>query len=306
MKFDFGEVLGRMWKIGWNHKVLWLWQILPGLFAGVLMPFMFIANPAFAMFLPEPWNRYANETWVMAAFVALSFIIMIPIMFVGIVAQLTTTYGAVKVEKGAEKLAFRELFSESLPYFWRVLGLYAIFGGTWMLIWFAFMAITAFSSIFTFGLASLCVMPLFLLAIQILILGYSVLELAQVAIIADNMGTMEAISHGWKLFRANWLSVILLMVILYFALTMLSSIFVFPMMFPMMLFPLGMESQGNFNNLMLVFLFVFFPIMILFMYAVQGILMAFFQSAWAVAYMRLSHNVNLPIVLEEKPQEAGS
>ena len=138
-----------------------------------------------------------------------------------------------------------------------------------------------------------------------MIVGYSVLELAQAAIVADDMGTMDAISHGWKLFRANWLGVILLMVILYFALTMLSSVFMFPMMFPMMLFPMAMESQGNFNNLMLVFFFVFFPIMFVVMYVVQGILMAFFQSAWAVAYMRLSRNANTPIVLEEKPQEAG-
>jgi hypothetical protein len=306
MKFDFGEVLGRMWKIGWNHKVLWLWQMLPGLFAGLLMPLMFVANPAFTMLMPEPWNQYANEPWVMVAFVSLTLILMLPVMFVGVVAQLTTTYGAVKVEKGAEKLAFRGLFSESLPYFWRVLGLYAIFGGAWILIWFAFMAVTALVSIVTFGLAMLCLMPFFLLLMPIIIVGYSVLELAQAAIIADDMGTLESISHGWKLFRANWIGVIVLMVILYFAMTMLSSVFAFPMMFPMMLFPLGMESQGNFNNLMLVFFFVFFPIMILFIYAVQGILMAFFQSAWAVAYMRLSHNANTPIVLEEKPQGVGS
>jgi hypothetical protein len=56
---------------------------------------------------------------------------------------------------------------------------------------------------------------------------------------------------------------------------------------------------------MLVFFFVFFPIMFLIMYVVQGILMAFFQSAWAVAYMRMSHNANTPIVVEEKPIEAG-
>ena len=305
MNLDIGEVLGRMWKIGWNHKVLWLWQMLPALFAGLLMPFMFVANPAFAMFLPEQWNHYANETWVAVAFVALTFILMLPIMFVGIIAQLTTTYGAVKVEKGAEKLAFRELFRESLPYFWRVLGLYAIFGGAWMLIWFGFTAFFMFSTIFTFGLGFICIIPLFLLLIPVLIVGYSVLELAQAAIIADDMGTLESISRGWKLFRLNWLGVILLMVILYFAMTLLSSIFAFPMMFPMMLFPLGMESHGKFNDLILVFFFVFFPIMMFFMYAIQGILMAFFQTAWVVIYMRLNHNANTPIILKEKPAEAG-
>lgn len=302
MKLDFGEVLTRMWKIGWNHKVLWLWQMLPGLFSLVLMPLMFIVNPAFAMFLPEPFDRFANETWVMVAFVVLMFVFTIPIMFVSVVAQLTTTYGAVKVEKGAEKLTFRGLFNESLPYFWRVLGLYAIFGGAWMVIWFGFTVVTSVASIITFGLSMLCMMPMFILFIPFLIVGYSVLELAQAAIVADNMGTLDAISHGWKLFRINWLGVVLLMIILYFALTMVSSVFIFPMMLPMMLLPLGMDTQGDFNTPMLIFFVVLFPIIFLVMYVVQGILMAFFQSAWAVAYLRMNQNdSNAPIALEEKP-----
>ena len=305
MKLDFGEVLGRMWKIGWNHKVLWLWQMLPGLFSIVLFPFMFVLNPGFAMYLPKPWNQYANEEWVAVAFVVVTFISIIPIMFVGIVAQLTTTYGAVKVDNGAEKLAFMGLFRESLPYFWRVLGLYAIFGGAWMVLWLGFMAFFMLSSLLTFGLAFICIVPLFILLIPVLLVGYSVLELAQAAIVADDMGTLNAISHGWKLFRANWLGVVLLMVILYFALSTLSSVFVFPMMFPMMLFPLGLDSEGEFNNLMLVFFVVIFPLMFAFMYIVQGILMAFFQAAWAAAYIRLNRSANTPIILEDKSREAG-
>jgi len=305
MKFDFGEVLRWMWKIGWNHKVLWLWQMLPGLFSVLLLPFSFLGNPMLARSLPAPLNQIANETWFTVLFVALSLIMMILIMFISVIAQLATTYGALKVEKGAEKLVFREMFSESLPYFWRVFGLYFIFGGAWMLLIIAFMAVNMFGSMLTMGLASLCFMPFFLLLFPIAIAGYSVLELAQAAIVADDMGTLDSISHSWKLFRANWLGVILLMVILYFALYMLIGVVVFPMMFPMMLLPMGMDSQGNFNNIMTVFSFVFFPLMFVLMISVQGILMTFFQAAWAVAYMRLSRNANTPIVLEEKPQEAG-
>ncbi len=305
MKLDFGEVLGRMWKIGWNHKVLWLWQMLPGLFSIVVMPFMFVLNPAFIMVLPEPWNQYANEEWVALAFVIAMFIFMIPMMLVSVVAQITTTHGAVTVDRGAEKLAFMELFRESLPYFWRVLGLYTIFGGAWMVLWLGFMGFFMLGSMLTFGLASICVMPFFLLLIPVLLMGYSVLQLAQAAIIADDMGTLQAIAHSWKLFRANWLGVVLLMVILYFALSTLSSVFVFPMMFPMMLFPLGLDSQGNFNNLILIFFLILFPLMFALMYIVQGILMAFFQAAWAVTFIRLSHAANTPIALDEKSQETG-
>ena len=300
MKFDLGEVLTRMWKIGWNHKVLWLWQMLPGLFSIVLMPFIFVTNPAFVTLLPEPYAQTLSQPWVLLVFVGLMFIFMIPMILVGVMSQLTSTYGALKVEKGGETFTFRELFTESLPYFWRVLGLYAIFGGAWMVIWFAFMAVVMLASIVTFGLATLCMMPMFLLFIPFIVVGYSVLELAQAAIVADNMRTIEAISHGWKLFRANVLGVVLLMVILYFALATLTSIFVFPMMFPMMLLPLGMNASGDFNKFMLVFFFVLYPIISAVMYVVQGILMAFFQSAWAVAYLRINAAYSkAPVLVEE-------
>jgi hypothetical protein len=305
MKFDFGEVLGRMWKIGWNHKVLWLWQMLPALFSILILPFSFLGNPMLIRLLPEPWNQFANETWITVVFAAIFFVLLILVMFAGVIAQLATTYGALKVEKGAEKISFRELFSESLPFFWRVLGLYFIFGGSWTLLILAFMAVNILGSVVTMGLASICFMPFFFLMFPIALVGYSVMELAQAAIIADNLGTMDAISHGWRLFRANWLGVVLLMVVLYFALSMLSSVFIFPMMLPMMLLPMGMDSQGSFNNFMPVFLIIFFPLIFVFMISIQGILMAFFQSAWAVAYMRLSNNANTPIVLEASPQTAG-
>jgi hypothetical protein len=247
------------------------------------------------MFLPEPWSQYANEPWVIGILISMTFLLMIPIMFVSVLAQSATTYGALKVEKGAAKLPFQELFNESLPYFWRVLGLYFTFVGAWTLLIFSFMALETIGSMITFGLASLCFMPFFLLLFPIALIGYSVLELAQAAIIEDNMRTMDAIAQGWKLFRGNVLNVVLLMVILYFALSILSSMIIFPLMFPMMLvMPLGIESTGNFDKIMPVFLLVLFPLMFVVMSVVQAILMAFFQTAWAVAYLRLKTDAPLP------------
>lgn len=288
MKFDLGDVLTRMVKIGWKHKVMWLWQMLPGLLMIVFMPVMFLANPGFMMFLPEPYSQYANEPWVILVFMGLMFVLVIPSVFLGIIAQLTTTYGAVKVEKGAEKLGFKELFQESLTYFWRVFGLYAIFGGAWMIIWFGIMSIMMAGTMLTMGLATICIFPMFLLAIPVIVVGYSVLELAQAAIVADDMKTLDAIKHGWELFRANVLGVVVFTVILYFGMTIISSVLIMPMsMFPMLFMPFMMSSQGEFNTLMMVAFAGFFSLMTLVMYAVQGILMAFFQSAWAVLYLRL-------------------
>jgi hypothetical protein len=287
MKFDLGDVLARMWKIGWNHKVLWLWQFLPGLLAFLMIPIMFLGNPAFMTFLPEPFNRFADEFLLVIVFTVLMFIFLILSMFVSVLAQTATIHGALKVEKGAEKLAFREMFNESKPYFWRVLGLYMIFFGAWFVIIFGVSFVLGVGAALTFGIATFCFVPFFILLIPVMIVGYSVLELAQAAIIADDMGAMDAISHGWRLFRGNALGVILLMLILYFGLYLISSAFSLPLAFPMMLMPLGIDSQGNFNNFMMLFFLILFPVMILVMSAVQAILMAFFQSAWAVVYLRL-------------------
>lgn len=293
MKFDLGDVLTRMVKIGWKHKVLWLWQMLPGLLMIVFMPVMFLANPGFMMFMPEPYSQYANEPWVILVFMGLMFVLVIPSVFLGIIAQLTTTYGALKAEKGAEQLGFKELFQESLPYFWRVFGLYAIFIGTWMVVWFGFMIIFMAGSMITMGLASFCFMPIFFLLIPVLLVGYSILEFAQAAIIADDMKILDAIKHGWELFRANWLGIVIFTLILYFGMTVISSVLFMPMsLLPMVMMPFLMSAQGEPSVWMMIAFAGFFSLMIFVIYVVQGILMAFFQSAWAVLYLRLKGTAN--------------
>jgi hypothetical protein len=229
---------------------------------------------------------------------AVMFIFAIPAIFLSVMAQLTTTYGAIKVEKGAEKLAFMDLFREGLPYFWRGLGVYAIFAACWMVIWFGFMFFFMAGSMLTMGLASLCFFPFFFLLIPALIVGFSVVELAQNAIIADDMGVMDAISHGWKLFRANWLGVVILMIVLYFAMYFLSMIITFPMMFPMMFLPLGLDPRGEPSLVMMILFFAFTMLVILGSFIVQGISMAFFQTGWAVLYQRINRADNAPVTAE--------
>jgi hypothetical protein len=51
--------------------------------------------------------------------------------------------------------------------------------------------------------------------------------------------------------------------------------------------------------------FIIIPFMIIFAISFYGVFMTFFQTAWAVVYMRLSNNANTPMVVEEKSIEAG-
>ena len=299
MNFDLGEVLTRTWKIGWNHKVLWLWQMMPGILALFFMPLFILANPAFPMLMGgDPDTYFTDYPWIPFALIAVMFLFAIPSIFLSVMAQLATTYGAIKVEKGAEKLAFMDLFRESLPYFWRVMGVYAIFAACWMVIWFGFMFFFMAGSMLTMGLASLCFIPFFFLLIPLLIAGLSVVELAQNAIVADDMGVMDAISHGWKLFRANWLGIVILMIVLYFAMYILSMVITFPLMFPMMFLPLGFNAQGEPSLVMMILFFAFTMLIFLGSFIVQGISMAFFQTGWAVLYQRINRANDAPVTAE--------
>lgn len=299
MKLDLGETLGRMWKIGWNNKVLWLFQMLPGAAMLLMFPLFFLANPASALFLPEPYAQWANEPWMFGVFLGVMLLVTILALLVSSFAQTATTLGALSVEKGAEKLSFRELSRECMPFLLRVTGLYLLFGALWFLVIMGFMVLMMGVTAITMGIGALCVMPFFLLIYPIAFVGYIALELAQAAIIADNLGIGESLARGWQLFRSNALIVSVLMLILYFGLTTLSSIVIFPMMIPMMSLPFSMDSSGNFNGTFFTSIMVLFPIMMTLMLIVQGILMAFFQSAWAVAYLRLTRAADSPILLPE-------
>ncbi|MEW6405192.1 MAG: hypothetical protein AB1649_25650 [Chloroflexota bacterium] len=296
MNIDFGEVLRRTWKIGWNHKVLWLYQMLPGLFSLLAMPLFFLGNPAFAPLLPEPFNQALPVEQFLVIHLVATAILLLPIMFLAVLVQGATTFGALEADKGVAKLGFQETIKQSLPYFWRLFGLYALFGTIWAVVILVFMVVTIGVSFIPF--AALCTMPMFLLIFPLALVGYSIMELAQSAIIVDNLTMQEAISRAWQMFRANVLGIVLLMLMLYFAMSILSSLIVFPLMIPMMFLPVAFENSADIRTPFLLVFFVFFPIMIIVMTVVQGILMALFQSAWLVAYRQLGRGQVTPVLTE--------
>ncbi len=297
---DFGEVLGRTWKIGWNHKMLWIFQMIPGALAVIYLPISFIFNPAFVQFLPPPLNRLLNESAMLIVFLLLTLLYIIVAIFAGVISQSATTLGALRVEKGTEELSFQGLLKDGLPYFWRILGIMVLFMLAWLLIMGGFMAFDMIVSLLTLGFGMLCLMPFFLLFIPLFLIGYSWIELSQVAVLSDQMGITDALTRGWQIIRGNILQIALLVIIIYFGLWIVSAVLIFPMMIPMWFLPLGINANGEFNRSFIVFFLVLFPVLMLVMTVVQGIAMAFAKSAWAVAYLRLTKpktESQAPIVL---------
>jgi hypothetical protein len=139
---------------------------------------------------------------------------------------------------------------------------------------------------------------MFVLIFPLALVGYSIMELAQAAIIVEDLTMQDAIKKAWQMFRANFLGIVLLMLMLYFSISMISSIFVFPLMVPMMFLPIWLENSADIRTPFLLIFFVFFPTMMIVMTVVQGILMALFQSAWLVAYRQLGRGQAAPVLAE--------
>jgi hypothetical protein len=267
-----------------------------------MMPLFVLGNPGFASFLPAPFNQAVSEPRIIILFVGATFLLMIPLMFLTVLVQGATTFGALEADKGATRLSFQGVIKQSLPYYWRLFGLYALFSMVWLVIVGAFMAVNVGVSLLTLGLGALCMMPMTILFMFLMIpfsiVSYALLELGQAAIVIEHMTLQGALSKAWQTFRANALAVVLLMVMLYFALVAISGIFVFPMMFPMVFLPVAVQSSEDIQTPFALMAFVFFPLLMLLVTVVQGILMAFFQSAWVVAYRQLGRGPATPVLVE--------
>jgi hypothetical protein len=309
MKFDFGEVLGRMWKIGWNHKVLWLWQMLPGAAVFFLLPSFFIYYPAFTKLLKDPELQIPIEPLMSISLNSMGVLFVLSYALMWIFAQAMTICGAVEIEKGMANISFRELFQKCLPYIWRVLGLYFLF-----ILFFGVLELVnvGLAYIFRVVYQDVSAIPIFLFIfwalplLFALLVSIAVVELAQVAIIANNMSVLAAVLHAWGIFKSNLLGVIILMIVVYFGIFIPLSLLLMPFLF---LAPISLLFLSRIPDPNIIFFTVFFiiiPFVVILSAFLNGVFMTFFQSAWAVAYMRLSHNANTPIVAEEKPAEAGS
>jgi hypothetical protein len=168
--FNFGEVLTRSWKIIWKHKVLWIFGILASCARGngggsggggnSGSP----TGPGDAPFSSgqieqamEQFGRFIEQNlWIIIAGVVAIILISVIFYVLGMMGRIGLIKGTYKVENGAESLAFGEIWSESMPYFWRIFGLNFLIGLAFFVI---FIPLILFGVI-TAGIGFLCIIPL--------------------------------------------------------------------------------------------------------------------------------------------------
>jgi len=322
MNFNFGEVLTRAWQIIWKHKILWIFGILAGCGRGGGGGSSGGGgNTGFETQAPglppqmERWFQTVAENATQYILIAITVLclIWIVMLFLGTIGRIGLIRGTAQAEGGTEKLIFGQLFSESMPYFWRMFGLSLVIGLpvlilvailiAGLLTFFVPVSVSSGIGSDTPRLGFLAVIPFFAacmcLLIPVMLAAGLIVRQAENAVVLENLGVFPALSRGWDVFRRNLGPIILMAVILAvigIVAGLIIAIPVFIIVFPTV-FAFAFVEARDWTPMIImgVCLCIYIPISIL----LNGILTSYIESAWTLTYMRLTHiTVTPPQMIE--------
>ena len=307
--FNLGEVLTRAWQIIWKHRVLWIFGILAGFARGGSgggggggggsgydtgsgdSP---IPSGQFERYMIQ-FGRFLEENWwVIIVFVV--FILILSLLFyaLGMMGRIGLIKGVYKVENGAESLIFAELWSESIPYFWRIVGMNLLVGLAFAVILIPLILV----GVLTAGIGFVCILPLICILVPISWVVAVVVEQAQPAIVIENLGVMDALKRGWEIVKANAVTFIILALIIWIGGAIIGLVFAAPLIGAFVPLIIGAESLNRTLTPVYIALAccaLYIPVLIF----LSGVLTAYIQSVWTLTYMRLAQPKEETPVLAE-------
>lgn len=310
MNFNFGEVLSRAWQIIWKHKVLWIFGILASCTRGGGGGNSGSnwrqngSNGAGMPDLPPQLEQFFNTIAAnMTAFIAITLAVIcifwILAIFLGTIGKIGLIRGTWHADGAADNLVFGQLFSESMPYFWRMFWLSIVVS-----LPFVVLIAAAVAGGLAFGIAlsqggsstqalgMLALLPFFFGCICLLIpIGFvinMIVRQAQNAIVLEDAGVLPSISRGWDIFRTNLGPIIVMAIILGVIGLVAGFIMAIPVLIvvvPAAIAFLAGNAQ-NWTPMIVagVLLCLYIPVSLL----LNGILISYTESAWTLTYLRLT------------------
>jgi len=319
MNFNFGEVLSRAWQIIWKHKVLWIFGILAGCGRGNAN-FNSSSRGGDGGFsgqgpdLPPQvmqWFQTIQEN--LTTFIVVGCILILLIwavtIFLGTIGKVGLIRGTSQAEGGAERLIFGQLFSESTPYFWRIFGLSLIVTMPVLIVLGALIAagaafaISANAGNDAANVGLLGLVPIFIgcfcLLIPVMFVIGMIVRQSERAIVLENMPVLPSISRGWNVFRGNLGPIILMAIILAVIGLAVGFVIAIPAIIIVLPAVIAFAASEAQNWTPLIFMGIGLCIYIPISLVLNGIMTAYIESAWTLAYMRLTKpQENAPVLLE--------
>ncbi len=294
---DFGEVLSRAWQVIWKHKVLWIFGILAGCGStgGGAEENFRITYRSTAPEIERYFNNFFGRVpnWQIALIVGILILILLVLVilaiFLGTVGRIGLIQGTRQVDQEAEHLIFGELFSGSLPFFWRVFGLNLLVGIAGFVLALIIIIPLVIFAVVTLGLGLLCIIPLICVLIPLAWLVGVIIEQANIAIVIEDLGIIAGLQRGWEIFRSNLGTMIVMALILYLGVGLIGGFLIgLPLALVAAPFLTGLlvntnQAVGGGLLLSALCFVVYLPILII----LNGVLKGYIESAWTLTYLRL-------------------
>ncbi|MEK6221757.1 MAG: hypothetical protein N2D54_05875, partial [Chloroflexota bacterium] len=305
---DFGRILTRAWEIIWKHKVLWIF----GFFASCGTAnfssggsnfsanrddygnFRFEDVPPDVYPYIEPIQRFLQNNaqslvLIFIGFICLAIILIIVSFVLRTIGRIGLIKGTLNAESGQEQLSFGELWQESLPILGRALGLNLMIGIVTIGV---FIFLGFFTIIPIIGLIFVC---LICLLVPVLWAVGLVVEMANIALVAEDLPVMEALGRGWNLVRDNIANMIVVAIILLVTGGIVTFVIGLPTLIAVVPFVTALIT-GDVSGLSFedsVFKSIQFALICLVAYApiamlLGGVVKAFLGSAWTLTYLEIS------------------
>ncbi len=310
---DFGNVLRRAWQIVWKFKVLWIFGILAscgqsGTSGGSNSGYQYSGRESeFGRRVEQFFNQLdpAIITILIIGAVVLVLVLVVLAILLGTVGRVGLIRGTLKAEQGAERLTFGELWRDGLTYFWRVFGLNLAIGLLALFTAIALVIAGTILTIGTLGIFLICLIPLLCLLIPV---GWAlavVIEQANIALVVENLGILEAINRGWQVVRDNIGSMIVMSLILFLGVGLIGGAIIGLPLLIVIAPALAGYATGTFDAIRNgwivsgVFFVIYLPILLL----LSGFLKAYISSAWTLTFLRLTTKASPPQI--EAPGATG-
>lgn len=286
---EISAVLSISLRRFWQEKVFWLLGALAAATTALTLPISQITTAEdLSTLFPAQFSGI--ETWLLSL---LGLVVLLGLSLVSIPLYLTgvlgVTVGVWQREQGNQApLSFGELLRAGLPFFWRALGVRLLFALALLVILVPLVLMVGIASVLTFGLALLCLLPVLALFIPLSYGVYALIELAETAIVVENLPISAALGKAWELFKAHFWKIVLMALIIYLGVGLVGSILVLPLTLPAYL-PMLAEFNIHINSVSMLGISIGLLCLLSPLYAlVQGAMLALQKVLWVQTYLALT------------------
>jgi hypothetical protein len=321
MNLDLGNILSRAWKITWNNKILWLFGVLAALGSGGggnggSSNFNFRGNPSDLSprgpNLPPELERWFSDLRNVGPTILAIIIGVICVLFlIGLVVYVLSLLGQGGLIGGARladangHVTFGEAWELARRYAWRLflINLPAILLGLLVVVIAIVTAVAVVGifagnanpgpnsaigvliGVFACVVPLACVVGLVGLALRILIF------FARFAVVLEDLAPMAALRRGWEILKSNFISILILGIILVIGGAVFGFIIALPLIVAVLPVVIGIIGTAATNQAMplaaggifaLVCCAVYVPVLIF----LRGVFETWATSAWTLAYQQ--------------------